>query len=92
MTAADVLTGDGLKVTQDAIALCCMLRPSSTWDWFNESPSAKDILLLLEGWFKVNHLSYSTSLSIYNYTTGSSPHIFGGNGSTGDRNISSTAR
>jgi hypothetical protein len=43
MTAADVLTGDGLRDTQNAIDLGWMSRPSSTWDWLNESPSTKNI-------------------------------------------------
>jgi hypothetical protein len=49
MTVADVLTGDGLKVTWDVIALCCRSHPSSIWDWPNESPSAKDISCWKDG-------------------------------------------
>jgi hypothetical protein len=43
MTAADILTGDGIKVTKNAIDLQRLSRPSSTWDWPNESPLNKDI-------------------------------------------------
>jgi hypothetical protein len=43
MMAADILTGDGIKVTKNAIDLQRLSHPSSTWDWPNESPSNKDI-------------------------------------------------
>jgi len=43
ITAADVLTGDGIKVTQNAIVLRRLSRPSSIWEWPNEHPSNKDV-------------------------------------------------
>jgi hypothetical protein len=35
MTAADILTGDGIKVTKNAIDLRRLSWPSSIWDWPN---------------------------------------------------------
>jgi hypothetical protein len=43
MTAADVLTGGGIRVTQNAINLRRLSRPSSKWDWPNGCPSNKDV-------------------------------------------------
>jgi hypothetical protein len=43
MTVADLLTGDGTKVTKNAKDLRRLSRPSSSWDWPNECPSNKDI-------------------------------------------------
>jgi hypothetical protein len=79
MTAADILTGDGIKVTKNTINLRRLSRPSSTWDWPNESPSNKDISRWKSGLKQVTSANFSLPFSI--------PHIFIGNGSTGNASI-----
>jgi hypothetical protein len=43
MTMADILTGDGVTVTNNAKDLRRLSRPSSSWEWPNEHPCSKDI-------------------------------------------------
>ncbi len=59
MTAADVLTGDGIRVTQNAINLRRLSRPSSTWDWPNECPSNKDVSRWKSGLTRITSANFS---------------------------------
>jgi hypothetical protein len=64
MTAADILTGNGIKVTKNAIDLQRLSRPSSTWDWPNESPSNKDISCWKSGLKRVTSANFSLPFSL----------------------------
>jgi hypothetical protein len=43
LTIADVLSGDGTKVTQEAKSIQRLNCPPSLWDWPNERPCSQDI-------------------------------------------------
>jgi hypothetical protein len=43
MTLADIMTGDGSKVTKHALEVSHLSRASSKWDWPNERPCNWDI-------------------------------------------------
>jgi hypothetical protein len=60
MTIADIITGDGTKVTRHAMDLSRLSRASSKWDWPNERPCNKDILRWRNG---LKHLT-SENLSL----------------------------
>jgi hypothetical protein len=49
MTMTDVMTGNGTKVTKQALELSRLSRASSKWDWPNECPFNKDILQWWKG-------------------------------------------
>ncbi len=49
MTMADVMTGDGTKVTKHALEPTCLSWASSKWDWPNECTCNKDILQWWKG-------------------------------------------
>jgi hypothetical protein len=43
MTLADIMMGDGSKVTKHALEVSPLSRASSKWDWPNERPCNRDI-------------------------------------------------
>ncbi len=49
MTIADVMTGDGSKVTKHALDVSHLLRASSKWDWPSKCPCNWDILCWCKG-------------------------------------------
>ena len=91
MTIADVITGDGTKVTKHALDLSCLSRASSKWDWPNECPCNKDILRWRTGLKRLTseNLSFPFSLRL---DVGYSHHILTGNGSTNDAIAFSTTQ
>jgi hypothetical protein len=52
MTLADIMTGDGSKVTKHALEVSRLSWASSKWNWPNECPSNRDI----HCWCKGLHL------------------------------------
>jgi hypothetical protein len=64
MTATDILTGDGIKVTKNAIDLRRLSRPSSIWDWPNENPSNKDISRWKLGLQRITLANFSLPFSL----------------------------
>jgi hypothetical protein len=43
MTLADIMMGDGSKVTKHTLEVSRLSRASSKWDWPNECPCNRDI-------------------------------------------------
>jgi hypothetical protein len=64
MTTADILTGDSIKVTKNAINLQRLSRPSSIWDWPNENPSNKDISRWKSGLQQITYANLSLPFSL----------------------------
>jgi hypothetical protein len=64
MTAADILTWDGIKVTKNAIDLQRLSRPSSIWDWPNKNPSNKDISCWKSGLQRITLANFSLPFSL----------------------------
>jgi hypothetical protein len=64
MTTADILTGDGIKVTKNAINLQRLSWPSSIWDWPNENPSNKDISCWKSGLQQITYANFSLPFSL----------------------------
>jgi hypothetical protein len=60
MAMADMMTGNGTKVTKHALELSRLSQASSKWDWLNECPCNKDILW----WQKGLHIISSENLSL----------------------------
>jgi hypothetical protein len=49
MTLADIMMGDGSKVTKHALEVSRLSRASSKWDWPNERPCNRDIRCWCKG-------------------------------------------
>jgi hypothetical protein len=49
MTLADVIPGNGLRVTHDAMSLNLEECPDSKWNWLNKGPCNKDLTRWKEG-------------------------------------------
>lgn len=59
MTIADVLTGDGVKVTTAAQSIRRLDRPLSSWDWPNERPCNIDVRRWKDGLKRITSENFS---------------------------------
>jgi hypothetical protein len=64
LTIADVLSGDGTKVTQEAKLIQQLNRPLSLWDWPNERPCSRDISKWKLGLKRITSQNFSLPFDI----------------------------
>ena len=64
LTIADVLSGDGTKVTQEAKSIQRLNRPPSLWDWPNERPCSRDISKWKLGLKRITSQNFSLPFDI----------------------------
>ena len=70
MTAANILTGDGITVMKDALALHRLSHLSSPWEWPNKHPCKMDIAHWKEGlkWITSTNLTIPFDLRLGQWT------------------------
>jgi hypothetical protein len=65
MTIADIMMGDGSKVTKHALEVSHLSRASSEWDWPNEHPCNRDIRCWHKGLRLINSENLDLPFSMH---------------------------